>query len=240
MAIRNAELNVQREKVILKEQQRQILQDLAAAVVDVNRAYEAMKTIANIRIAALGEYEPKLKRVEAGQDQIFFLLNSQQQLASAESNVFRAIKEYNQALMNYAYTTGSLLSRYNIVLTEAPWTAEAYEQARINAERILIRSPLNGQVDTCPVSRGPYDQQMPGPSELSSTLGGTQPYGEFSPDEILPGDSIDKGNENKSDEIDSPDLNGQLNQQLPERSDGNFENVPDQKSLSLFRRFRKN
>ncbi len=51
---------------------------------------------------------------------------------------------------------------------------------------------------------------------------------------------MDNGNENKSDEIDNPDLNGQLNQQLPQRSDGNFGHVPDQKSLSLFQRFRKN
>ncbi len=114
VAIRNAEVNLVREKAILQEQQRQIILDLNAAYIEVDRAIEAVRTSFNSRVAVQEELEPKRKRVDEGQDQVFFLLDAEQRAANAESAVFRSIADYNQALVRFTLATGGLLSRYNI------------------------------------------------------------------------------------------------------------------------------
>jgi len=119
-------------------------------------------------VAVQAELEPKRKRVEEGQDQVFFLLDAQQRAATAESDVHRSISDYNRALMQYAYTTGSLLSRYNIYLTEGPWCEDAQRQAEINATRLRSGKLNTEWLDTCPVSYGPYEQLLPGPAALST------------------------------------------------------------------------
>ncbi len=167
LAIRNAELNLTRERALLQEQQRQLLHDLGSAFSEVDRAFEAMRVSFNQRVAVQAELEPKQKRVEEGQDQVFFLLDAQQRAATAESDVHRSISDYNRALMQYAYTTGSLLSRYNIYLTEGPWCEDAQRQAEINATRLRSGKLNTEWLDTCPVSYGPYEQLLPGPAALS-------------------------------------------------------------------------
>lgn len=170
LAIRNAELNLIRERALLKEQQRQILHDLSAAFTEVDRAYALMKTSFNQRVAVLEELEPKRKRVEEGQDQVFFLLDAQQRAANAESSVYRSIVNYNQALLNYAYATGSLLQRYNIQLAEGPWSEEAEVDAVIDASRFVPRRYNWRQNDVAPVTAGPFDQTAPGPALESSVF----------------------------------------------------------------------
>ena len=168
LAVRNAELNLTRERALLKEQQRQLLHDLSSAFSEVDRAFEAMRVSFNQRVAVQAELEPKKKRVEEGQDQVFFLLDAQQRAATAESDVHRSISEYNRALMQYAFTTGSLLSRYNIYLTEGPWSEDAYCQAEINASCLNSGKMNTEWLDNCPVSYGPYEQLMPGPAAIST------------------------------------------------------------------------
>ena len=125
VAIRNAELNVSRERALLEEQQRQLLLDLNSAYTEVDRALASVKVAVNNRIAAQEEIEPKRKRVEEGQDQVFFLLDAEQRLATSESNIHRAIANYNLALSNYEFTTGGMLARFNIHLTEGMTTDAA-------------------------------------------------------------------------------------------------------------------
>ena len=154
VAIRNAELNLVRERAILKEQQRQIIHDLSAAWTEVDRALENMKTTFNSRIAAFDELEPKRKRVEEGQDQVFFLLDAQQRTATAESAVHRAVADYNQAIANYAFTSGGMLSRFNIRLTEGPWKQAAQENAVRKAAYWQHQSRPTSSNDLPPVSSG--------------------------------------------------------------------------------------
>jgi len=158
LAIRNAELNLVRERTLLKEQQRQILHDLNAAFTEVDRAMQGVKTSFNSRVAVFDELEPKRKRVGEGQDQVFFLLDAEQRAATAESAVHRAITDYNQALLNYAYTSGTLLSRYNIRLSEGQWSQHAQNNAVRKAKRIGKRGPNQQDIDTYPVSAGAYNQ----------------------------------------------------------------------------------
>ena len=159
LAIRNAELNLNRERAILKEQQRQILHDLNAAFTEVDRAMENLKTSFNSRVAVQEELDPKRKRVNEGQDQVFFLLDVEQRAANAESNVHRAIADYNQALLNFALNSGGLLSRYNIHLREGDWCEDAQCNAINKACTLEKRGPNNCDRDNCPVTLGAFDQQ---------------------------------------------------------------------------------
>ncbi len=161
LAIRNAELNLVRERAVLKEQQRQILHDLNAAFTEIDRSMEGLKTSFNSRVAVFDELEPKRKRVNEGQDQVFFLLDVEQRAATAESAVHRAVVDYNQALLNYAFTSGTLLSRYNIRLSEGQWSPNAQANAVRKAKRIAKRGPNLYDVDTLPVSAGGYNQSAP-------------------------------------------------------------------------------
>ncbi len=157
LAVRNAELNLVRARAVLKEQKRQILHDLNAAFTEVDRSMESLKTSYNSRVAVFEELEPKRKRVNEGQDQVFFLLDAEQRAATAESAVHRAVADYNKALLNYAYTAGGLLSRYNIQLTEGEWSMAAENNAIRKAPRYENRD-IKRCDDTSPVSTGTFNQ----------------------------------------------------------------------------------
>lgn len=158
VAIRNAELNLAREKTILKEQKRQLLHDLNASFVEVDRAMAAIRTSYNSNVAVQEELLPKQKRVEAGQDEVFFLLDTQQRAAAAASNVHRAIATYNQALLEYDYACGRLLQRHGITLEEGPWDCAATANAFERAPYFAARGPNECDRDVCPVSAGPLVQ----------------------------------------------------------------------------------
>ncbi|MEM9943029.1 MAG: TolC family protein [Planctomycetota bacterium] len=161
LAVRNAELNLQRERAVLKEQQRQILHDLNAAYTEVDRAMANVKTSFNSRVAVQEELDPKRKRVNVGQDQVFFLLDAEQRAATAESAVHRAIVDYNQALLNYAFTSGSLLSRYNVRLTEGPWSEDAQARAVRKGCEFERYGTNNCDRDVWPLSKGEFQQAAP-------------------------------------------------------------------------------
>lgn len=174
LAVRNAELQLMREKAVLREQQRQLLLDLSAAYTEVDRSITNIRTLYNSRLAIQEELEPKRIRVDEGKDQVFFLLDVQQRAATAESQLIRAIIDYNQALLNYAYTTGGLLSRYNVFLQEDQWSTEAEENALEKATRFR-RFATQGRMDVPAVSAG-ADSQTAAPLNLAtgvSTAPGT-------------------------------------------------------------------
>jgi len=166
LAVRNAELNLIRARTILAEQERQIQHDLNAAFTEVDRAFVSMKSSFNSRIASQDELEPKRKRVEEGKDQVFFLLDAQQRQATAESNIHRSIADYNLAILNYHFATGNLLSRYNIELTEGPWSDNAQARASIKAGR--VEAANNCCSDTEALSAGTFNQRSENVSYIST------------------------------------------------------------------------
>ena len=136
VAVRNAELQLAKARAVLGEQQRQVVLNLNRAFVEVDRAYAGIRTNYNARVAIKDEIQPKQRRYElgAGDDDIFFFLDAQQREANTESAFVRSIVDYNLALLEIEYESGSLLSRYNIQVAEGPWSGDAYQNA---AERDL-------------------------------------------------------------------------------------------------------
>lgn len=254
LAIRNAELTLARERAVLKEQQRQILHDLNAAYTEVDRAMENMKTSFNSRVAVFEELDPKRKRVNVGQDQVFFLLDAEQRAATAESNLHRAVADYNKALLNYAYTSGSLLSRYNIRLTEGQWSESAQCNAVRKSSRFEKRGPNDCDIDNCPVSHGAYNQNGPMPVANEYTSFDTasefpQQYIMESGSDVVTERSIDEiGGENSGEfdgrlepVIDSIELPKAPTLEVPDASSSglNFQNEPMTARTYLRNRFKR-
>lgn len=163
LAVRNAELNLVRERSLLLEQQRQITLDLNAAYTEVDRSYASLKSNFNALIAVNEELDPKRRRVQEGQDQVFFLLDAEQRAAAAESAVHRAVIDYNLALLNFSFAADDVLSRYGIVLSEGPWSEAAQQNVWKNAER----NPAGTRpsyYDVAPITEGPYNQRIGNPN----------------------------------------------------------------------------
>jgi outer membrane protein TolC len=156
LGVKNAELSLARERVRLDEQQKQVLNDLANAYSEVDRAFAQIRTTVNARIAIQAELEPKRRRVESGADDVFFLLDVIQRTAIAESSVHRAIVEYNTALLNYALVSGGLLSNYNIHLSEDPSDAKTVQAATWSGQ--FYRPGSDARPLTLPVSQGPVQR----------------------------------------------------------------------------------
>ncbi len=158
LATRNAELRLIREKTVLREQQRQLLMDLNAAIAEVERSYEGIKNNFNSSKAVLAELKPKAERVAAGDEDVFFLLDTQQRAARAESDFHRAVVDYNLALQQYVFTTGSLLEHYNIQLVEGEWSQAAQADAFRKDKRFRYGAVNPNKMANYPISAGPVDQ----------------------------------------------------------------------------------
>ncbi len=171
LAVRNAELQLVREKTLLREQQQQLLLDLNAAYAEIDRSFVDIRTSYNELQAAFAELEPKRKRVEAGDEDVFFLLDAQQRTANSASLFHRAVVDYNLALQNFVYTSGGLLQHYRIRLAEGEWN----ECAKIDATRKRSKfkyGPADpNSMDICPLGEGIYEPggDLPFESSLDST-----------------------------------------------------------------------
>ena len=124
LAVQNAELLLSRERIVQREQQREIVHDLSNAVSDAARAYRACENSLNRYIAA-GEL---LASYEAQDDNnldidVDHLLDSQRRLVEAEIRYYRSRAEYALALKNIHLEKGSLLQYHNLFIFAGPPTA---------------------------------------------------------------------------------------------------------------------
>lgn len=109
-AVDHAELLLMRERVILKEQQREIVNNLSGAFADAVRSFHALHNNLNQYLAA-DEYFKALENqkqngIEVASDR---LLDAQRRLVIAEIQFFRSRAEYAIALKNVNYEKGALL-----------------------------------------------------------------------------------------------------------------------------------
>jgi hypothetical protein len=161
LAVRNAEIRLARERTVFHEQQRQILHDLGAAYNEVDRALANIRSTYNAYVAGKEELETKMMRFRGQLDPVFFVLDAQQRFATAETSFYRAVVDYNRALLSYTYASGGLLARYNVQLNEADWDQGLQMIANGKANRFTNSSWGTDARDLEPVSIGPYDQGAP-------------------------------------------------------------------------------
>jgi outer membrane protein TolC len=166
--VRNAQLQLAKERAKLQEAELELSHQLAFAIRDMEAAEVLSETNFNRRIAAQRQVEAVAAAYETGTITFDVLLSSQQRLAQAESDYYRSVINYNKAIMQVHYRKGSLLEYNGVYLAEGPWPGKAYFDARRRARARDASTYMDyGFTQPKVISRGPYEQQADGSSGFS-------------------------------------------------------------------------
>ncbi len=159
-AVRNAEINLIRERKVLQEQELELTHQLAEAFRDLVQNYQLAQTFYNQRVAAQAEVKAVGAAYELGTVTLDLLLDAQRRLADAEDRYYQSLARYNIAIAGVHFRKGSLLEYNGVYLAEGPWPAKAYFDAARRARQRDAGHYLNyGFTMPRVVSRGPYNQQ---------------------------------------------------------------------------------
>lgn len=185
-AVRNAELQLARERAILDEQERQVVADLSSVIGEVDRSYELARTNYNRKMAGLRQLETTSALLVQADDiekprLLDLKLDAQRRIADAESQYHRALAEHEVAIKNVHLEKGSLLEYNRIYLAEGMWPGKAYRDAA-RREQLRLAPPRldNYARPDRIVSQGPYAQESlpPGAGEQ---IPPTEPQPQFAP-----------------------------------------------------------
>ncbi len=177
-ALRNAELQVARERALLREQEFRVSHDLSEAIRRLQRSFQLMKTNLNRRVAAYYEVEALSARFDVGFEQLDVLLRAEQRLADSDSSYYRALVDYMLAIRDVHKAKGSLLEYDGVSLAEGPWSTDAYRDALQRSRHFVPRIIDYGLDQPPPVSRGAYQQESPEMSGLPGLEDVTPPVPE--------------------------------------------------------------
>jgi hypothetical protein len=157
--VRNAELALARARAILRDQQREVVHELADAVAEMDRSYSVSQTSFNRLVAGRQQLGAVQAAYEADKAPLDLYLDAQRRLTEAESNYYRSLAVYAVATKNVHFVKGTLLEFDGVYLSEGPWPGKAYCDA---ADRESNRSgprPLNYASSRAPVvGWGEYPQ----------------------------------------------------------------------------------
>ncbi len=157
--VRNAQLNLSRERAVLQEQELELSHQLANAVRELDDSYQITQTNFNRRVAALKEVQAVQAAYEQGTVTLDLVLLAQQRLAEAENDYYRSLIDYNQAIAGVHFRKGSLLEYNGVCLAEGPWPGKAYFDARRLARARDAGIYLDyGFTRPRVISRGPIEQ----------------------------------------------------------------------------------
>ncbi len=166
--VRNAQLQLAKERAKLQEAELEVSHQLAFAVRDMEAAEVLSETNFNRRIAAQRQVDAVAAAYDTGTITIDVLISSQQRLAQAESEYYRSVTNYNRAIMQVHYRKGSLLEYNGVYLAEGPWPGKAYFDARRRARARDAATYMDyGFTQPKVISREPYEQLAGGSTGLS-------------------------------------------------------------------------
>jgi outer membrane protein TolC len=127
--LRNTELRLARARAGLQAVELDVSHEIAEAFQGLDRAYAAAQTAFNRRAAAadrVAAYKAQYNLKSTAADP---LLRAQQALNQAELSYFQAVSQYNEAITNFYYRTGTILDESNVSLSEDVWAPHAYSDA---------------------------------------------------------------------------------------------------------------
>lgn len=143
LAVRNAEVMLSRERIVHREQQREVVHNLSNAVTDAARAYEACQNNMNRLIAArevLTAYETQDENdVDIDVDH---LLDAQRKLVEAELRYFRSRTEHAVALKNVHLEKGSLLIYHNLHVFDGNTTTQPHVASDANQHSTQLQRDM--------------------------------------------------------------------------------------------------
>ena len=160
VAVRHAELQLVRDRAVLREQERRISMELSDAIAELDRAYHQSRVNYNRSVAAWERYQAEQFRLDKGVGVPQFVYEALSRVADADSEYYRSLVDYSLSTAWIHYSKGTLLDYVGVSLSEGPWTAEAYRSAAKESRRFAPRLLDYCVTTPCPVSRGPYQQQV--------------------------------------------------------------------------------
>ena len=179
--VRNAEMALAASRAILQDQELEVAHLMTNSIRDLDRNYQVSVTTFNRRVAAARQVNAVEAAVDAGTATLDMLLDAQRRLADAEIAYYRALVDYNVAILQVHFRKNSLLEYNGIQLAEGPWPAKAYFDARKRArERDAALFVNYGFTKPKVFSRGPLLQRM------------NEPGGEFENSQIIGDDAKQK------------------------------------------------
>jgi outer membrane protein TolC len=158
-AVRHAELQLTREHAVYDEVERQISHELRASFQELDRAYVLVRSRYNQRVASFMRLSAEQKRNERGQTDLDLVLSAQRQAVDAESNYFRALTDYNLALIEVHRARGTLLDYHGVRLAEGPWVHDAHRSAAKQARRFRYKHFNYAMITPPTVSLGEFPQR---------------------------------------------------------------------------------
>jgi hypothetical protein len=159
--VTNAQDTLARERVKLTETEKEVVSQLSFAVSGMDAAYMLTFSNFNRRAAARTQVEAVQAAYDRGLTGVTFndLLNAQQRLAQSERDYYRSLTNYAKAISLVHKVKGTLLEYNGVYLTEGPWPAQAYFDARRRARARAAATYLDyGYSYPRPVSKGPYQE----------------------------------------------------------------------------------
>jgi hypothetical protein len=123
LAVQHARLKVARERAILREQERQIIHDLASMVAECDRAYIQAETNTSRYLAASDALVALETSQKAGMPINFDqLLDAQRRVSESQTRYFASLVEYTIATKNVHLEKGTLLRSTDVLLIAQPDT----------------------------------------------------------------------------------------------------------------------
>jgi hypothetical protein len=145
---------------VLHQQETEISHELAAAFRQLDSTYVAMQNGLNRKLNA----EQRLRAVEVQRltrpDRVTAdtVLRAHDQYVQTQSAFVQSIVEYNVAVLDLHYRTGTLLGMYRVFLSEGPWTPEArfdaVEKAAHRAHTIPTATMLHAEPEPFAIPAG--------------------------------------------------------------------------------------
>jgi hypothetical protein len=210
--VRNAQLRVARDRAVLQEAELEVSHQLAFALRDLESKQVLLQTLHSRRIAADRELKTvgaKLKGPPPNSTMNEFV-EAMRRALEADNDYYRALVDYNKAIIQVHLRKGSLLEYDNVYLSEGPWTAKAYFDAKRRARQRDASMYMNyGYTLPQVVSRGPVDQGAGADTVLGGeTIGaGTSQTPTLAPPQVpaLPAEPAEaKPTDNNSERIAPP------------------------------------
>jgi hypothetical protein len=119
LAVRNAKLQLARDRALLKEQERQVLHDLTSTVAECDRAFVLTQTNLNRYLAASDALASLEANRRAGMPvNLEQLLDTQRRVSEAQSRYFLSTVEYTLAAKNVEYEKGTLLESISLFIID--------------------------------------------------------------------------------------------------------------------------
>lgn len=128
-AVRNAQLQLARDKARLEDMELNTTHLLGTAVRNVDGNFVLVQTQFNRWSAAEAEVNSLRAQYEGGKITLYELLDSQRRRAQAQGDFHKAVTEYNKSVAEVHFRKGSLLDYNNVALSEGAWPQKAYWDA---------------------------------------------------------------------------------------------------------------